>query len=206
MPGKSTLALISDTTAIEAPVNYRLELADPAIVASWKLSGAIPHHPYAGFVRMMTDDERVELRRQLAAGWDNNLPPIVIFNGQILDGRNRSPVAHELFLETNDPRMVPRFMVLVPTGDTDPELAALHYVERHLPVRLLTKAERMQTGYELMRAREQIVESKPYLVGKQRSPGVGSATNPTQTERDRKPAETQAEADQRIRQRVREST
>ena len=52
---------------------------------------------------------------------------------------------------------------------------------------------------------KQIVESKPYLVGKTKSPGVGSATNPRKTEGESKPAETQAEADARIRQRVRES-
>ncbi len=50
---------------------------------------------------------------------------------------------------------------------------------------------------------KQLVETKPYLIGPIKNHSVGSASNPSSTKVDQKPAETQAEADERVRQRVR---
>lgn len=49
---------------------------------------------------------------------------------------------------------------------------------------------------------KELVEAKPYLLSQQKPPSVGSPTNPTQQTQDRPPAETQEEANRRIRDAV----
>ena len=49
---------------------------------------------------------------------------------------------------------------------------------------------------------KELVEAKPYLLSQKPTPTVGSPTNPTQQTQDRPPAETQEEANRRIREAV----
>lgn len=49
---------------------------------------------------------------------------------------------------------------------------------------------------------KELVEAKPYLLSQKPTPTVGSPTNPTQQTQDRPPAETQEEANRRIRDAV----
>src|SRR5690606_36058321 len=111
--------------------------------------------PYAAVVRMMKPDERERTRASISSsGYDRDWP-IVLYRGEILDGRNRDAIAFELWSQTKREDVIPSFVELVPDDPQRADETALIYVEQRLSAtRNLGEGELVAAAYKLFRLRQ----------------------------------------------------
>lgn len=105
-------------------------------IANWR---GLTAHPLADTFRLMTPEEREKLALNVCDRGYDSVFPIVLYENQILDGRNRHAVCIELDVQ-------PTFMEFEPTGND----TALDFVIRaNLSRRHLTTGEREAIALEL---------------------------------------------------------
>jgi site-specific DNA-methyltransferase (adenine-specific) len=112
----------------------------------------LEHHPFSAVVRMMNAAERERTRASMrSSGYDREWP-IVLYEGKILDGRNRDAIAFELWRQSERECFVPSFVELVPEEPARADEAALLYVQQRLSAtRNLGEGERVAAAYKLFR-------------------------------------------------------
>src|SRR5690606_28882928 len=96
-------------------------------------------------------------------GYDREWP-IVLYEGQILDGRGRAELAFELWQQTGRADLIPSFVELVPNDPTLADEAALLYLQQRLiAARTLTESERLAAAYRLFQLYRECRAKRPAL-------------------------------------------
>ncbi|HLT39894.1 MAG TPA: DNA methyltransferase, partial [Enhygromyxa sp.] len=167
-PMSATLPCINPDTEDTSPTLP--EAAAPSwtrqpvdVIERWK-ARELKHHRFSQVVRPMNADERERARASLeVCGYDREWP-IVLYEGQILDGRGRAELAFELWQQTGRADLIPSFVELVPNDPTLADEAALLYLQQRLiAARTLTESERLAAAYRLFQLYRECRAKRPAL-------------------------------------------